>query len=109
MRAYVASLEALLGEDIAIIAPGHGYLVGTPQREIRHLIRHRAWREARVLGALSRHDGATCAELVPDVYAEVPAPLHGAAARSLLAHLGKLVADGRVRADDEGRHFLDLP
>ena len=108
MRAYVASLEALLGEDIAVIAPGHGYLVGTPQREIRHLIRHRAWREARVLGALSRRDGATCAELVPDVYAEVPARLHDVAARSLLAHLAKLVADGRVRADDGGRYFLAL-
>jgi glyoxylase-like metal-dependent hydrolase (beta-lactamase superfamily II) len=109
MRAYVASLEALLGEDIAIIAPGHGYLIGTPQRELRHLLRHRAWREAKVLGALARHDGATCAELVPDVYAEVPTRLHDVAARSLLAHLDKLVADRRVRAGNDGRYFRILP
>src|SRR3990170_4535738 len=33
MRAYLDSLELLLGEDILILAPGHGYLIGEPHLE----------------------------------------------------------------------------
>src|ERR1700750_1598840 len=35
MRAYLASLERVLALDVAILAPGHGYLIGLPQREVR--------------------------------------------------------------------------
>ena len=103
MRAYLRSLEALLARDIAIIAPGHGYLIGSPHREIRRLVQHRLWRESKVLEALGRRNGATCDELVPEAYAEAPARLHPIAARSLLAHLHKLVAEGRV-TESGGRY-----
>jgi glyoxylase-like metal-dependent hydrolase (beta-lactamase superfamily II)/8-oxo-dGTP pyrophosphatase MutT (NUDIX family) len=103
MRAYLDSLEALLLRDIAIIAPGHGYLIGLPQREIRRIVAHRMQREARVVAAVGRHSGATLEELVPDVYSDTPHRLHGAAARSLLAHLNKLVAEGRVT--ESGRRY----
>ena len=97
MSAYLSSLAALLTRHVAIIAPGHGYLIGKPYDEIRRLIAHRQRRESRVLEALARAGEATVDELVPDVYADVPAERHAAAARSLLAHLLKLVADGAVR------------
>ncbi|HYI86313.1 MAG TPA: MBL fold metallo-hydrolase, partial [Burkholderiales bacterium] len=54
MRAYLQSLERLLGEDIAIIAPGHGYLIGAPHKELRRLIAHRLNRERKVVAALVR-------------------------------------------------------
>jgi len=98
MRAYLASLERLLGEEFAIIAPGHGYLVGEPHREIRRLIAHRRKREAKVVAALRRLDAPTLEEMLPLVYDDVPARMHGWAARSLAAHLDKLVADGAARA-----------
>jgi len=101
MRAYLDSLDLLLARDIAIIAPGHGHLVGSPHREIRRIVAHRLQREARVLDAIGRLGEATLPELVPEVYAETPVHLHAAAARSLLAHLDKLVAEGRVRAFGE--------
>jgi glyoxylase-like metal-dependent hydrolase (beta-lactamase superfamily II) len=103
MAAYLRSLDALLGLDIAIIAPGHGYLIGTPHREIRRLVAHRLWREARVVAALEGRDGATCEELVPQAYADADPRLHGIAARSLLAHLRKLVAEGRA-TESGGRY-----
>lgn len=103
MRAYLDSLDALLSRDIAIIAPGHGYLIGSPHREIRRIIRHRLAREAKVVEAVARHSGVTLRELVPEVYADTPARMHAAAARSLLAHLNKLVAEGRVW-ESEGRY-----
>lgn len=97
MRAYLASLEALLAEDIAVIAPGHGYLVGAPHKEVRRLIAHRLGREKKVTDALARLGRPDAATLLAAVYDDVPERLHRVASRSLAAHLDKLVAEGRVR------------
>jgi len=105
MRAYLASLEALLAEDIAILAPGHGYLIGDPHKEVRRLIAHRLGREAKVAAALGRRAAQNIEDLVSAVYDDVPAKLHAVASRSLAAHLLKLVADGRAR-ESGGRYTL---
>jgi glyoxylase-like metal-dependent hydrolase (beta-lactamase superfamily II) len=97
MRAYLQSLEQLLGEDIAIIAPGHGHLIGAPHKELRRLIAHRLNRERKVLAALERLGHPSLEEMLPLVYDDVPQRVHRVAARSLTAHLEKLVADGAVR------------
>jgi glyoxylase-like metal-dependent hydrolase (beta-lactamase superfamily II)/8-oxo-dGTP pyrophosphatase MutT (NUDIX family) len=101
MRAYLASLQRVLAEDAAILAPGHGYLIGEPAHEIRRLIQHRMKREQKVLGALRTLGEASVEELVPLAYDDVPARLYGVAARSLTAHLYKLIADGAARAKGE--------
>ena len=101
MRAYLQSLERLLAEDLAIIAPGHGYLIGAPKKELKRLIAHRLAREAKVVDALGKLGPATVDDLLPHVYDDVPARLHRVAARSLTAHLQKLVADGAARAAGE--------
>jgi glyoxylase-like metal-dependent hydrolase (beta-lactamase superfamily II)/8-oxo-dGTP pyrophosphatase MutT (NUDIX family) len=105
MRAYVDSLEMLLKEDVAILAPGHGYLIGEPQQEVRRLVQHRLKREGKVRDAISRLGEPTLEEMLPLVYDDVPPRLHGWAARSLTAHLQKLVGEGRARAKD-GRYTL---
>jgi glyoxylase-like metal-dependent hydrolase (beta-lactamase superfamily II) len=103
MAQYLASLERLLGIDVAILAPGHGYLIGAPHRELRRLISHRNAREQKVIAAMRKLGPASAAELLPLVYDDVPARVHGAAARSLTAHLDKLVAERAARA--EGGRF----
>ena len=105
MRAYLHSLERLLGEDIAIIAPGHGYLIGAPHKEIRRLIAHRLNRERKVVAALERLEHPSLEEMLPLVYDDVPERIHRVAARSLTAHLDKLVAEGAVRLE-ESRYTL---
>jgi glyoxylase-like metal-dependent hydrolase (beta-lactamase superfamily II)/8-oxo-dGTP pyrophosphatase MutT (NUDIX family) len=105
MQAYLCSLEALLGEDVAVFAPGHGYLIGEPHKELRRLIAHRLAREAKVVTALERLGAAPLETLLPAVYDDVHPRLHRVAARSLGAHLEKLVAEGRVR-DESGRFAL---
>jgi glyoxylase-like metal-dependent hydrolase (beta-lactamase superfamily II)/8-oxo-dGTP pyrophosphatase MutT (NUDIX family) len=105
MRAYLASLEALLAEDIAIIAPAHGYLIGEPHREVRRLVAHRLARESKVRTALADIGPAPLEALVPVVYDDVPERMHRWAVRSLTAHLEKLVAEGAVRASG-GRFAL---
>ena len=101
MRAYLHSLEKLLDENLAILAPGHGYLIGAPHKELRRLMAHRRAREEKVLGALARLGPASLEELLPLVYDDVPARVHRVAARSLTAHLDKLAAEGMVRAAAE--------
>ena len=105
MRAYLQSLERLLGEDIAIIAPGHGYLIGTPKKELERLIAHRLNRERKVLAALERLEHPSLDEMLPLVYDDVPERIHRVAARSLTAHLEKLIAEGAVRLE-ESRYTL---
>ena len=100
MRVYLASLERLLGVDAAIFAPGHGHLIGAPHKEVRRLVAHRLAREAKVAAAVERLGRATLEELVPVVYDDVLPRAHPVAARSLAAHLAKLVAEGRIRAQD---------
>jgi glyoxylase-like metal-dependent hydrolase (beta-lactamase superfamily II)/8-oxo-dGTP pyrophosphatase MutT (NUDIX family) len=101
MRAYLASLQRVLAEEAAILAPGHGYLIGEPRHEIRRLVEHRMKREGKVVDALRTLGEASVEQLVPLAYNDVPARLHGVAARSLTAHLHKLVADGAARAKGE--------
>ena len=105
MRAYLRSLDKLLAEDLAIIAPGHGYLIGAPHQEIRRLVAHRLGREKKVVAALKKLRRASLEELLPVVYDDVPARVHRVAARSLTAHLDKLAADGAVKAA-AGRYTL---
>ncbi|HXF46696.1 MAG TPA: MBL fold metallo-hydrolase [Burkholderiaceae bacterium] len=99
MAAYLASLRALLAEDLEWLAPGHGFLIARPHEAIERLIAHRAAREARVLRALAGRPGASVDELLAEVYAETPAPLLPVARRSLTAHLLKLAAEGRAREE----------
>ncbi len=105
MRAYLASLERLLAVDIAIIAPGHGYLIGAPHNEVKRLVAHRLAREAKVVTALQRCGEATLEELVAQVYDDVSPKIHPVAMRSLTAHLDKLVVEGRAR-QASGRYIL---
>lgn len=109
MRAYLASLDTLLGEDLAILAPGHGYLVGAPHKEIRRLVAHRLAREKKVREALERIGTASAERMLPLVYDDVPERMHRWAARSLAAHLDKLVAEGAVRLGPGGYTLVQFP
>ena len=66
--------------------------------KIAEYISHRLWREERVAGALAERGRSTARELVPIAYADTPAVLYPIAERSLISHLVKLAADGRIRA-----------
>jgi glyoxylase-like metal-dependent hydrolase (beta-lactamase superfamily II) len=107
MRSYLGSLERLACLDTAVLAPGHGYLLGEPREQAMRLVRHRFGREDKVRHALRAAGGsAMLMTLLPRVYDDVPATLHPLAARSLEAHLDKLVEDGEVRLAG-GRYFLE--
>ncbi|HTN27770.1 MAG TPA: MBL fold metallo-hydrolase [Burkholderiales bacterium] len=105
MLTYLASLELLLAEDVTILAPGHGHLIGAPHKEVKRLIAHRLAREAKVTAAIRKLGSPALEEMLPLVYDDVHPRVHPVAARSLTAHLEKLVAEGKVRTEG-GRYTL---
>ena len=98
MTAYMASLEMLLTRDDEVYWPTHGPAIHDPKRLVQAFIAHREDRERQILAQLKagRH---RIAEMVPVMYAAIDKRLHPAAARSVLAHMGRLVAQGRVVTD----------
>ena len=86
MAAYMASLALLMDRDDAIYYPAHGKPVDNPKRLVRGMMGHRKQREGQILRLLERG-----VELIPDMVAEmykgIDSRLHGAAGRSVLAHL----------------------
>lgn len=96
MTNYLESLARLKNLDARLIVPGHGPVLEQPARVIEGLVAHRLDRESRIRGALAAAGSATVQDLVPAVYQDVDATLHGLAAHTLLAHLLKLERDGRA-------------
>lgn len=102
MHAYMLALERLREEPVDYILPAHGHVLGSPVQAIDALIRHRLGRERKVIAGLEKvGPDATIEKLLPVVYDDVPPTLHPVAARSLRAHLDKLVVDGRARVVNE--------
>jgi ribonuclease/clavin/mitogillin len=97
---YMASLHRLLGLDIAVIYPAHGPAIHNPREKITSYIAHRELREQQILDAL-RAGPLAVPQLVEQIYRDVPAFLHTAAALSVAAHLRKLERDGAVTREAE--------
>lgn len=97
MADYLASLEKLLSRDLAWLYPGHGPAVEDGRAKIEEYVTHRRWREQQVLEAVSR-GLAEPWRIVEALYADVPAVLHPAAEQSVIQHLRKLAAEGKVVA-----------
>ena len=101
MKAYIESMYELLAEPISFIAPAHGFLMGQPEAIIDYLITHRLTREHKVAKALEKLSPVNLKDLTSKAYGDVPTAIHGIAARSALAHLLKLEADGRATQEGE--------
>lgn len=99
MVAYFASLQRMLARRDLVYLPGHGPAIADPRGYTEFLRAHRLQREAGIVAELAKGPQTTMA-LVQALYAEVNPRLHAAAERNVIAHLGKLAAEGR--AAEEG-------
>ena len=100
MSNYMASLDLLLARDDAVYWPTHGPPITDPKPHVRAFIEHRREREREILRCLA-DSPKRIPEMVPTMYANVPAYLHGAAARSVFATIALLVDRGSVVCDGE--------
>jgi glyoxylase-like metal-dependent hydrolase (beta-lactamase superfamily II) len=100
MADYMASLDKLIARTDGIYYPAHGDPVERPQRFARGMAGHRRQREGQILRLLEKGE-APIAAMVEKMYVGIDPRLHGAAGRSVLAHLIDLDARGLVVADGE--------
>lgn len=98
MADYMRSLDAVIAAGFSTLWPTHGAPVTDPAPFLAAYKAHRLEREAQILGRLEAGD-RTVAEMVPALYAAVDRRLWPAAGLSVLAHLIKLVEDGRATVD----------
>lgn len=97
---YLDSLERLKAFPARTIAPGHGPMIADARAKIDEYIEHRLMRERQIMAQLSGGP-KTVGAMVAEIYKDVNPVLHGAAAWSVRAHLGRLEKLGSVRADGE--------
>jgi glyoxylase-like metal-dependent hydrolase (beta-lactamase superfamily II)/8-oxo-dGTP pyrophosphatase MutT (NUDIX family) len=92
---YLGALERLKGLAPRTLYPAHGLPTQHAAEKLDEYVAHRRARAEALASALSR-GARDLAELVAEVYADVPPIVHPIAARSALASLEWLAAQGRV-------------
>ncbi len=95
---FMLSCQKLSALDVRVFYPGHGAPITKPKERLQWLVDHRKSRESQVLAVLEKRP-ACIAELVDEVYADIPSAMHPAARRNLFAHLVDLSGRGRVSAE----------
>ncbi len=86
MAAYMVSLALLMERDDTTYYPAHGKPVENPKRLVRGMMGHRKQREGQILRLLER-GVEVIPDMVKEMYKGIDIRLHGAAGRSVLAHL----------------------
>ena len=100
MADYMASLRRLTERDDHIYYPTHGRPIDKPQAYARALLAHRKLREGQILDCIGQGLD-TIPAMVARLYATTPKILHGAASRSVLAHLNDLTQRGIIAENVE--------
>ncbi len=100
MAAYMASLQLLYEREDKIYYPAHGPAVEKPRQLVRGMMGHRKQRERQILRLLELGP-AEIPQMVSQMYKGVDPRLHGAAGRSVLAHLIDLRNRRIVRSEGE--------
>lgn len=95
MRAYLDSLEKVLGRQYDTLWPAHGAPITDPAPFIRAYIAHRHARNAQIIECL-RAGQSKISAMVPVIYADVDKRLHPAACHSVLAHMIYMLEKGEV-------------
>jgi endoribonuclease LACTB2 len=96
MAEYLRQLRRLRALPEKILFPAHGPPILEGHAKLDHYVTHRLMREAKVFAALEATPGATAWDLLTLAYDDTPKEIWPLAERSCLAHLIKLVSDGRA-------------
>ena len=100
MAAYMASLQKLHDRTDTVYYPAHGPAVTNPRQLVRGMLGHRRSRESQIVRLLGTGVDEIPA-MVTQMYKGLDPRLHGAAGRSVLAHLVDLERRGRVGRSGE--------
>ncbi|RYJ13079.1 MBL fold metallo-hydrolase [Halogeometricum borinquense] len=107
IRAYLVALRRLHARDPPTLFPGHGPNIIDPQATCERLVRHRINRERRILDTVT--DGASDVESVLDAaYDKDLSGVRDLARATVVAHIEKLAAEGRVHYDREANRVIPV-
>ncbi len=95
MTAYMKSLEKLLDRPEDVYWPTHGTCIRDVKTFVQAFIDHRLDRERQILECLGQ-GYQKITDMVPVMYTETDKRLYGAAARSVLAAMIRMVDTGQV-------------
>ena len=98
MGDYMRSLALLLERDDRSLLPAHGPPVLDPKPFVQSFVEHRVQREQQIVLCVEQGVGRI-ADMVPRMYSDLPVYLHGAAARSVFAHVIHLLERGVLTCD----------
>lgn len=101
MAAYMASLQKLYDREDRVLYPAHGPQIDNPRQLVRGMLGHRRQRERQILRLLEDAGPQEIPQFVAAMYKGLDERLHGAAGRSVLAHLIDLERQGRVGVKGE--------
>jgi len=101
MSSYMQSLEKLLDYDYDTYWPTHGPAITETKPFVEALLAHRHERMDQIRTCLSSGP-MDIPDMVKRMYADVPANLHPAAARSVYAHILHMVAEGEIKTAGPG-------
>ena len=96
----MASLERLLELDMDVIYPAHGPAIRDPHKKVNEYIAHRRLRDSQIEDGL-RKGIALVADLVAEIYLDIPDFLLPAAGISVEAHLRRMEQSGIAERDGE--------
>lgn len=99
---YMDSLERILELEMDVIYPAHGPAIRDPHNKVRQYIAHRELRDRQILEQLEKGT-TTIADIVVDIYVDIPEFLHPAACISVDAHLRRMELRGT--ATRSGDHW----
>lgn len=100
MTAYLKSLEKLLHRKEDVYWPTHGTCIRDVKNFVQAFIDHRLDREKQIKDCLGQ-GYSDIREMVPVMYTETDPSLHGAAARSVLAAMIRMIDTGQVSCDTD--------
>ena len=95
MDDYLASLDKMIALAPRTLFPAHGPTAKDAVGKLREYVQHRLWREEKVIAAWNA-GLRTPAQMVGQVYDDVPKEAHGIAQRQILAYLLRLHRAGRI-------------
>jgi glyoxylase-like metal-dependent hydrolase (beta-lactamase superfamily II)/ADP-ribose pyrophosphatase YjhB (NUDIX family) len=95
MATYFDSLRRMQALPVTALLPAHGPVIANAKSRIQEYLDHRIEREGNIFASWQRgrHEPA---EIVKEVYTDVPEAMYGLAERSVIAHLEKLREEGRL-------------
>jgi glyoxylase-like metal-dependent hydrolase (beta-lactamase superfamily II) len=105
MKDYLDSLDILRELPLQHIAPGHGNLMGEPQKVVDTLYRHRMMREQKVLAGMEQLGESSVLGMLSTIYDDVDKKVYYYARFSLWAHLLKLERDGKAKRTSNNDEF----